>query len=152
MPWTILLGNNRITDCNGALVVENEEVFRLRERTHDGQLVVDFDLRDESDERIAKIAKNHVVHTAKGFEPRSSPGVYEVVNAESGETLARVEEISPGTVKVTGDFWVNGFHVKVTDDHVKAGPATISGNDIRGVDAAIELKRGSFAIGVSRGR
>ena len=50
-----------------------------------------------SGNRLAKIAKNHVVHATSGLEPRSRPGVYEVVNSQCGEVLARVEEKSPGT-------------------------------------------------------
>ncbi len=41
---TLVLGNNEILDCELALVIEQEEVFRLRARQPDGSLIVDLNL------------------------------------------------------------------------------------------------------------
>ena len=86
---TLYLGDNEITDCQQALVVEGTEVFRLRDRTHDDQLVVDFDVRNQAGARLAKIAKNHVVYIAEHVESRSRPKLYEIVSR--GDVLASVE-------------------------------------------------------------
>jgi hypothetical protein len=145
--WTIMLGDNEIADCDAALVVEDLEVFRLRERQHDGQLVVDFDLRDANDNRIAKIAKNHVVFTAEHFEPRSSPGIYQVVNKQSGQVWAKVQEISPSVIKVTGTFCVRGFQIIIQDDLLQIGGGRLGGNKLVGFGKAIVLKRGGLGIG-----
>ena len=147
---TLILENNLITNCDATLTVEGEEVFRLRERGHDGQLIVDFDLRDERDERLAKIAKNHVVYVASGIEPRSQPGRYDVVNTESGAILARVEELSPGTVRVTGTFFVKGWKVEATLDGVTLGGVAVSGSSLEGCGGGIELRKDSVAIGVGK--
>jgi uncharacterized protein YdiU (UPF0061 family) len=48
----VLLGINTINDCDAALVVYNEKVFRLKERLGDGRLVCDFDVRDQSGNRF----------------------------------------------------------------------------------------------------
>ncbi len=150
MAETLLLGNNRIVDCDAALVVEGVEVFRLRERAHDGQLVVDFDLRDQTDERLATIAKNHVVHVSPSLEVKSQPGLYQVLNPQSGEVLASVEEITAGTVKVTGTFWIKGFCISVGEDETKIGGITFSRNTIQGFKTAIQVGRGTFGIGVQK--
>ena len=55
--YTIILGNNEITNCDAALVIEGEEVFRIREEENDA-LMIDCDIRDQDGNRIAKIARN----------------------------------------------------------------------------------------------
>ncbi len=142
MPQTVLLGSNRIVDCDSALVVEGAEVFRLRERGKDGHLVVDFDLRDASGTRIAKIAKNYVAHAAPGYEFSNRKGISEVIETATGQVVARVEERGPDTIAVTGTFNVKGYTVQITSDSLVAGGVTMDGNEIRGFGKAIELKRG----------
>jgi hypothetical protein len=149
MPWTVVLGTNRIVDCDAALVVEGEEVFRLREHDRDGNLVVDFDVRAADDTRIAKIAKNYVAYAAPGYEFHNRTGVAEVVEASTGRVVARVEAQGPDTVAITGMFHVKGYTVLAAPDGLVAGGAVISGNEIRGAGKAIALKRGSIGIGVS---
>ena len=64
-PYTIVLGNNDITNCEAALVIEGEEVFRVRE--DEGRLLVDCDVFDPEDRRVAKVVRNTVVYAAPGF-------------------------------------------------------------------------------------
>jgi hypothetical protein len=149
---TLLLGSNRITNCDAALEIEGEEVFRLRERRDDGQLVVDFDLRDASGNRIATIVKSHVVQAAEPFDAENRPGLYSVVHRVSRAPYATVQEVSRGVVKVTGTFNVNGLQVAITDETMTMGGMTLVGNSISGFDTAIELRKGAFAIGVKRRR
>src|SRR5215471_3543392 len=85
MPWKVLLGTNRIIDCDAALVVEGEEVFRLREHNGDGNLVVDFDVRAADGSRIAKIAKNYVAYLAPDYEFRRRTGFAAVINETTGQ-------------------------------------------------------------------
>ena len=147
---TLVLGNNTIQDCEQALLVEGEEVFRLRERQHDGQLVVDFDLRDENDQRLAKISKNHVVYCADDLEPRSRPGRYEVAHKDTGAVLAVVEELGPSRIRLTGTFYVKGWRVEATESGVRSGDDTISDNTIRGCRAAIVVGRSTVGIGSAK--
>jgi hypothetical protein len=146
---TLILGDNEIADCDAALVMDGEEVFRLRERSHDGQLVVDFDLRDHDDARLARIAKSHVVYCAPGVQPRSRPGRYEVVRINGGDSLAVVEGLSPTSVRVTGTFFVRGWKVESTTNGVRLGGMLLTRNRIQGCGKAIELRRGSMAIGIA---
>ena len=150
MATTVILGGNRIVGCAAALVVEGEEVFRLRERDENGQFVVDFDLRKQDDSRIAKISKNYVAYAAPGYENRNRRGVSEVVEAASGRVVARVEEKGLDTIVVTGTFNVKGYCVEISERELRAGGVTMTGNVIQGFGKAIELKRGSFGIGVVR--
>jgi hypothetical protein len=144
---TLILGNSTITNCETALVVEGEEVFRLRERQHDGQFVVDFDLRDEKENRLAKIAKNHVVYCAPELELRSKPGQYGVFRKDCGEALALVEELSPGTLRLTGSFYIRGWRVNATTSGLTIGGVTFSRNTITGGRKAIVLSKSSIAFG-----
>jgi hypothetical protein len=148
MP-TVILGDNVIIDCDAALILEGEEVFRLRERDGDGHLVVDFDLRAPDGSRIAKVAKNYVAYVAPGYEYRNCKGVAEVVERATGRVVARVEERARDTVAVTGTFNVNGYRVDITENGLRAGGVEISRNDIRGFRRAISLRRGSFTIGMA---
>jgi hypothetical protein len=148
MPWTVLLGSNRIIHCDAALVVEGEEVFRLHEHTRDGNLVVDFDVRAADGARIAKIAQNHVTHLAPDYEFRRRTGVAEVINKTTGHVIARAEQRESETVAITGVFHVNGYAVLITPNYLKASGVTTAGNEIRGYGKAIALTRGSTEIGV----
>ena len=145
---TVILGSNRIEDCDAALIVEGVEVFRLRERTKDGHLVVDFDLHDASGNRIAKVAKNYVAYAAPGYKFQNRTGVSEVTEVATGRSIARVEEISPDVVAISGTFNVKGYVVEAHPDRLVVGGVTMIGNRISGSGKAIELRRGTSGIGV----
>jgi len=145
---TVILGDNVITDCDDALVIEGEEVFRLHGRTKDGQLVVDFDLRAEDGTRIAKIGSNHVVHLAVGYTPRSGPGWSDVVEESTGRVVARVTAPFIDAVRMVGTCNVKGYHVEITEVGLVAGGSIITKNTIRGFKKAIALQRGSVMIGL----
>src|SRR6267143_337766 len=84
--YTVILGNNEITNCDAALVIEGEEVFRIREEENDA-LMIDCDIRDQDSNRIAKIARNSVVFAADGFRAQLAPGQpVEVIRKATGET------------------------------------------------------------------
>jgi hypothetical protein len=148
MPYTLVLGDNEISNCDAAIVVEGVEVFRLRDRDRDGKLIVDFDLREPDGKRIAKIAKNYVAHAAEGYEHQNRPGVSEVVETHTGRVLARVEEVAPRRVRVTGTFCVEGLTVEITGTGVLLGTNLISGCRITGFGKAIEFDRKRLGIGV----
>src|SRR5438876_1205229 len=139
---TVILGGNRIENCDAALVVEGVEVFRLRERTKDGHLVVDFDLHDPNGNRIAKIAKNYVAHAAPGYKFQNRVGVSEVIKEDTGQIVARVEEVAKDAVAVTGTFNVKGYVVEARADGLAVGGLMMKGNTIIGSRKAIELRRG----------
>jgi hypothetical protein len=146
MKSTIILGTNIIADSDSALVVDDVEVFRLRERSGDGQLVVDFDIRNEKGEKLVVIAKNNIVHAAKGYSATHKPSE-SIVLDPSGQVIAKVTEIDSGTIGIIGDFWIKGFHVSITDEQLVAGPVTMKGNKVAGFGKAIWLKPGAFMIG-----
>ena len=143
----VLLGNNTISNCEAALVVNGTEVFRLRSRGNDGQLVVDFDMRGPDGDRLAKVAKNNVVHAADGYDVVHAARESSVTHSESGTTIARVEEIDHETVRITGEFWVDGHHVSITEEALTSGTITMSENVIDGFSKAIALNPDSFSIG-----
>ena len=149
MARLVRLGSNLIPDCDSALVIEGEEVFRLRERDKDGHLVVDFDLRAADGTRIAKVVKNYVAYAAPEYEYRNRKGLSEVVEKANGRVVARVEETEPDTITVTGTFHVKGYTVTITEDALIAGGVAIANTGIRGFGKAIVLRRDSFGIGVS---
>jgi rhodanese-related sulfurtransferase len=145
---TMILGDNEIIDCAAALVLEGHEVFRLRDRKKDGQLVVDFDLRAPDETRIAKVSKNYAAYVAKGFRHRSGINWSEVMERASGLIVARVDAPSLDAVRVVGLFCVNGYCVAISENGLIADGVTISRNTIKGFGKAIALKRG-FAIGLA---
>lgn len=146
---TMILGDNEIRNCEQALILEGEEVFRLRERENDGQLVVDFAVRDENGQMLAKIFKNHVMHRAPHLEIRSQPGRYEVVRTETGSSVAMVEEVSPVAVRVTGTFCVKGCKVEITTAGIRISPGgnLISKNMVDGHEVATRLDRNTVVLG-----
>ena len=150
MNANLYLGSNLIKDCDAALVVNGVEVFRLRERTGDGRLVVDFDLRDSTGQRIAKIAKNNVVFAADGFDSINEASRSFVRDKRSSNTVALVEELPDGSVRVTGNFWIEGYHVLITEDDLVAGGLTFTANIIQGFGKAIVLGPNSTGIGFSQ--
>ena len=149
-PYTLVLGDNEISNCDAAIVVEGVEVFRLRDRDRDGKLIVDFDLRGADGKRIAKIAKNYVAHAAEGYEHQNRTGVSEVIQKQTGRVVAKVEELAPRRVRVTGTFCVEGLTVEITDTGLLLGTNLISGCRITGFGKAIEFDRKHLAIGVGR--
>jgi hypothetical protein len=144
----VLLGSNTINNCDAALVVNNEEVFRLRERLGDGRLVCDFDVRDQSGNRLAKIAKNNVVHAAEGYSVKNLERE-SYIEGPGGEIVAKVEEIAMDVIKVTGTFCIDHHTVVITDESLVSGGMTMSGNIISGFKKAIAINPGSFAIGTA---
>ncbi len=140
------LGSNIINDCDAALIVNGTEVFRLRERASDGRLICDFDLRNENGDRIAKIAKDRVVHAAEGYRMHDLPKEC-YVEDQNGKVVARVQETGYDEITVTGDFWIEGHHVLITNDALVSGGVTMSGNIINGFGKAISIDPNSFSIG-----
>jgi len=140
------LGSNIINDCDAALIVNGTEVFRLRERASDGRLICDFDLRNENGDRIAKIAKDRVVHAAEGYRMHDLPKEC-YVEDQNGKVVARVQETGHDEITVTGDFWIEGHHVLITNDALVSGGVTMSGNIINGFGKAISIDPNSFSIG-----
>ena len=141
------LGSNIIEDCDAALVVNGTEVFRLRHRESDGRLVCDFDVRDKLSSRIAKVSKNNVVYAADGYEVHQLPRE-SFIQDSSGNVLARVEEIGQSEIKITGEFWIDGYHVSISDTDLVSGGVTMSGNLIQGFGKAISIEPNSFSIGI----
>ncbi len=142
----VLLGSNTINDCDAALVVNNEEVFRLRERLGDGRLVCDFDVRNENGDRLAKVAKNNIVHAADGYEVKNLARE-SYIASPSGEVVAKVEEVAMDTIKITGTFCINGHTVVIDEKSLVSSGVTISDNVISGFNKAIAINPNSFAIG-----
>lgn len=142
----VILGSNIINNCDAALVVNGTEVFRLRERQSDGRLICDFDLRDKDENRIAKIAKNKVVYAADGYEIHDLPKE-SYVKDSNGNILARVQETGLDEITITGDFWIDGHHVIVSDGSLVSGGITMSGNVVSGFGKAISIAPNSFSIG-----
>ena len=142
----VLLGSNLIKDCDAALFVNGAEVFRFREGAADGQLICDFDVRDVTNNRIARIAKNQVVHVAQGFTYEAKAN-YSAVHSNGGEVIAKIERVDTNTLKIMGTFHVDGHTIVVTDQSLQSGGVTMSGNVISGFGKAIAIDKGSFAIG-----
>jgi hypothetical protein len=149
--YTVTLGNNDITNCAAALVIEGVEVFRLRE--DDGQLLVDCDVLNHEGQRMAKIVRNTPIVVADGFRAHIKPGEpTEVIYEENGQVVARFERKGPRHVKITGVFCVNGYCVFIDDEaglRTNEEAFTFSNNRVRGFGTAISLKRGQIGIGFS---
>jgi hypothetical protein len=145
--YTIILGNNEITNCDAALVIKGEEVFRIREEENDA-LTIDCDIRDQDGNRIAKIDRNSVVFAAVGFRAQLAPGQpAEVIRKATGEVMAKIERLGRRKIKVTGSFWVDGIEVVATGDGLFVGRTLISKNNFRGWGTAIKLGRGQAGLG-----
>ena len=142
----VLLGSNLINNCDSALVVNGEEVFRFREGQSNDQLLCDFDLTNQGGQRIAKVAKNQVVHVAAGYTYQSTGNRAEIHDG-NGTVVASVERLDANTLKLNGTFHVKGHTVVITDQALQSAGVTMSGNVISGFGKAISLEPGSFAIG-----
>lgn len=148
MEYTLDFGSNLIMNCHESVVVNGKEFFRLRGRAGDDQLVVDFELRDEQGNLVAKIAKNNVVHARPGLTVHNQKDFSEVVDSSTGETLARIEEIGPRRVKVTGTFWFDGVRYVLKDDRIETGKGNrISGNTVIGGSAGITFGPHGISLG-----
>lgn len=140
------LGSNIINDCDAALVVNGTEVFRLRERASDGRLICDFELHNQNGERIAKVAKNRVVYAAKGYQIHDLPKEC-YIEAPNGEVIAHVQETGHDEIAITGDYWIEGHHVIITNKSLVSSGITMTGNIISGFGKAISVEPNSFSIG-----
>jgi len=140
------IGSNIINDCDAALVVNGVEVFRFRERNSDDRLVCDFDIRDKNGKRIAKIAKDRVVHVANGFKMHDLPKECYVEDS-SGNLAVHVKETGHDELTIIGNFWIDGHHVVITKDSLVSGGMTMSGNIISGFGKAISISPNNFTIG-----
>jgi hypothetical protein len=82
--YTVVLGGNEINHVDAALVLEDEEVCRVRE-DDTGRLLIDCDLKDKQGQRIARISKNTPVFVADGYRAKIIPG-------EPSEVIRTVDE------------------------------------------------------------
>ena len=145
---TLTLGNNDIIDCDSALLIEGEEVFRLRE--DEGRLQVDCDLLNDKGQRLAKIVRNTPIVVAPGFRAHIRPGEpTEVTHEATGHLIARFERKGPRHVKITGVFCANGYAVTLAENGLFSndGRLAMQNNAVRGFGTAISLSRGASGIG-----
>jgi hypothetical protein len=140
------LGSNKFIDCDAVLIVNGQEVFRLRSRDSDGKLICDFDLRTEDGARIAKIAKNHVVGKVKDGYAHYIGERESYVKDSNGNFVAGIREIGREHIVITGDFWIDGLHVQISDNEVKIGGMVLVGNTFKCRKAIIMDKNG-FHLG-----
>jgi hypothetical protein len=145
-PYTLTLGNNDITNCDAALVIEGEEVFRLRE--DEGVLLVNCDVSNAVGERVAKIVRNTPIVVAP-FRAHVRPGEpTEVTHEGTGRVIARFERKGPREIKITGIFCVKGFCVYLDEAGLHTNdPWEIPNNGFSGLGTAISLRRGQMRIG-----
>jgi len=143
----VILGDNIILDCDAALFVNGTEVFRLRKRESDGRLMCDFDVRNKNGARIAKVANNNVVYAAEGYEVHQLPGESNIQDTD-GQFLARVRETSHDEIRITGEYWVDGLQVLISDDGLRSGGNLLSGNTVMGFGKAISIESNSLSIGI----
>ncbi len=145
---TMILGGNTITNCSHAIVVAGREVFRLRNRGGDGNLVIDIECCDDAGAAVARVQKNEIVRASPGTSVRHGPGFAEVVDAR-GTVIARAEEVSPDSVRVVGRFGSVGMVLKVETDVLRLPRGgTMTGCALSGACAAIEIDQsGAFSIG-----
>ncbi len=115
MSQTLLLGSNKFIDNNKTIVVKAVEVFRVWEQLGNDRLVANFEVRDESNELIAKVVRNNFVYAVEGLRINSGPNFSEIVDAE-GNIIARAEEVSLGVVRVEGTFYVDGHYIRTDGD------------------------------------
>jgi hypothetical protein len=145
---TVTLGNNDIIDCDSVLLIEGEEVFRLRE--DEGRLLVDCDLMNDKDQRLAKIVRNTPVMVAEGFKAHIKPGEpTEVIYQPTGQVVAHFERLAPRHLKITGVFCAKGYAVSIVEDGLAShdGKLIMQNCAVKGFATAISLTRGASGIG-----
>jgi hypothetical protein len=147
--YTLVLGKNEIRECKVAIVIKGEEVFRIRQRDTDGNLVVDFDVRAADGTPIARVWKNYVDYVAPGYEFRTQRGVVQVVDTTAGTAVARVQALSPTHFRVTGRFCAKGYTVEITDDVLRAGPRELRGQIIDASRKAVYFGEDVSGIGLT---
>lgn len=152
MTYTVILGGTKFIDCSAVLVINGIEVFRLRERTGDGQLTVDFEIRDEADKLLAKVAKNNIVFPTDGKYAIDHGKTHStLIDQSSGNEIAKVAEVSQNTISITGTFCIDGDKVIATDDQlVLPRGNSFFGSTFSGFSKAIEITEGEIALGISK--
>ena len=147
--YTMILGGNEITHVDAALVLENEEVCRVREDDA-GRLLIDCDLKDKQGQRIAKIAKNTPVFVADGYRASIIPGEpSEVIRTVDEQVVSRIERLGPRKISVTGTFNVGGVFIAATPHGIYTSNGVIRGNTISGFGTGIWLQKNDLIIGFS---
>jgi hypothetical protein len=150
--YTMILGGNEIAHVDAALVLEDEEVFRVREDDA-GRLLIDCDLKDQQGQRIARIAKNTPVFVAEGYRAKIIPGEpSEVIRVADQQVVSRIERLGPHKISVTGTFNVDGLFVSATPHGIYISNAVIRSNTISGFGTGIWLQKNSLTIGFSPAR
>lgn len=146
--YTMILGGNEINNVDAALVLEKEEVCRVRE--DDAGRLIDCDLKDKQGQRIAKLAKNTPVFVADGYRASVIPGEpSEVIRTEDEQVVSRIERLGPCKISVTGTFNVGGVFIAATPDGIYTSDGVIRDNTISGFATGIWLQKNSLIIGFS---
>ena len=148
--YTMILGSNEIANCDAALILEGEEVFRVEEGGK-GDLIINFDLRDKQGKRIAKMLRNTFAFLAPGHVNRFSPNRRSEVQMIGGQLISRIERLGPRRISVDGTFNVEGGGCYVVAAphglFIPGNQQMLQGKKFYGDGTAIRLTRHSMSIG-----
>jgi hypothetical protein len=120
--WSeLVIGGNRIINCSGVIRVDGDPQVYLERGTRDVQLLLTINVCDETGKTVAKLRRN-----AWAYNDKSR---YDITTHPSSLTLT--DTMTPDALVV----WPMQL--------------TLAGNEIRGMDSALDINRGFLAIGVA---
>lgn len=155
MSYAIMLGSNMFIGTNGIMSVEvnnrSKEFFRIREiyrvRSEGSYLVVDCDIKDNDGVREVKLAKSNPVAADENVRVEGNKQ-YVIASRPNGSVIVKVEQIEPNDpslpvngpvrnaldsggidaiLRITGDFFAGGNHLRITNSSMVINTNTIAG-------------------------
>ena len=163
----VYLGPIKVTNCASVLVIQGVEVFRLRDRDHDGAMRIDLEVRGPKGARVATVKDGKPVSIAAGYRFEDKGQRCAVVREEvaheseearegkeareaKGRNLVAVESLGSKGVRILGTFWVGDFCVEMSEESLVLGATPVVGEEAQGSGTAIVLRKSKDRIGFAK--
>jgi hypothetical protein len=153
--WSeLVIGGNRIINCSGVIRVDGDPQVYLERGTRDVQLLLTINVCDETGKTVAKLRRNAWAYNDKSrYDITTHPSSLTLTDTTTGEVILEASVKGRDAIEVPrANFYTRGGErIEIRPDALVVWPMqlTLAGNEIRGMDSALDINRGFLAIGVA---
>jgi hypothetical protein len=143
--FRVRLGGNTYINCKTLVAVQGESLFSLR-RHDDGYLGIDFDIYDDSGNRIATVRRNEIYCSEKDrYQIDGSLNQYKLTDTKTGEVICDIkkrEDAHPAELEVSVRLYTpSGFLFDATPEQTNLLRGTVlRNNTISGAGTGISIE------------
>lgn len=140
--FRVKIGGNYYINVQNIIVADGVSLFTLKRR-EDGLLAIDFDVYDESGDKVATVRNGNIVqHDSERFQAHKEHHRYWIEEKSSGRVICDVRKDSKAEdgseLEVSVDlFTKSGFHFIASSEETNLGGMVLRGNTMSGCQTGI---------------